>query len=410
MMNWDTLFADRTNYMKRSTVREILKLTAHPEVISFAGGLPAPELFPVERIEQATETILAERGREVLQYSTSEGMPELRQWIARRLSGGGRYRINPDNVLITSGAQQAIDMLGRVFLNDRDHILVENPTYVGMLTSWRPYNLTFTAVPTDHDGMVVDDLIALASDDQKLMYSVPTFQNPQGTTLTAARRARLADFIVERGLVFIEDDPYGELRYSGDPVAPVIHYEADARGTTELNGSVIYCGTFSKILTPGLRIGYIIASDPVIDKLVQVKQATDLHTSTLTQFITYELARDDAFLNTHIEKLRAVYRERRDLMLRTIEETFPEGVTWTQPEGGLFIMVTMPSHLNARDVLALALLHNVAFVPCDDFFIGDAGYNTFRLNFSNARPERIVEGVQRLANAMKEVLVAHPVA
>lgn len=404
-MNWDTLFADRTRLMKRSTVREILKLTAHPEVISFAGGLPAPDLFPIERIEQAVTAVLAERGRAALQYSTSEGMPELRQWIARRLSDGGRWPISPDQVLITGGAQQAIDMLGRVFLNDGDRVLVENPTYIGMLVAWRPYRPTFTAVPTDHDGLIVEALADRAADDHKLMYSVPTFQNPQGTTLTAERRAALAELIVQRGLIFVEDDPYSALRYSGAPIAPVLHYEAQARGSTELNGNVIYCGTFSKILAPGLRIGYVVAADPVIDRLVQVKQATDLHTGTLAQFITYELVRDEAFLNAHIERLRTVYRERRDLMLQTMEETFPDGVTWTRPEGGLFIMVTLPPHLNAREVLALALDHNVAFVPCDDFFIGGTGHNTFRLNFSNASPERIVEGVRRLASVMKEVLL-----
>jgi 2-aminoadipate transaminase len=407
-MNWDAVFAARTQHMKRSTVREILKLTAKPEVISFAGGLPAPELFPVERIQQATDTVLAERGQEVLQYSTTEGMPELRDLIARRLSRG-KYQLHRDNILITSGSQQAVDMLARVLLDEGDRVIVENPTYVGMMTSWRPFSLHFSAVPTDDDGMIVDELPSLLAEKPKLMYAIPTFQNPQGTTLTRERRAKLAKILVDHDLPFVEDDPYGELRYSGDPVPPVLHFEADYRGTTRLDGNVIYCGTFSKILTPGLRIGWVVAAFPVIDKLVQVKQATDLHTSTFNQFVSYEVARDEAFLDEHVTMLRDVYRQRRDLMLQTMDEHFPSEVTWTRPEGGLFLMVTMPQHLNAREVLKLALENNVAFVPCDDFFIGNSGHNMFRLNFSNSRPERIVEGIKRLGSVLKTALVSESV-
>lgn len=404
-MNWDTVFAERTSEMKRSTVREILKLTAKPEVISFAGGLPAPELFPVERIRQATDTILSERGSEVLQYSTTEGMPELRQLIAKRLSTG-KFNVSPENILITSGSQQGVDMIARIFLNEQDRVIVENPTYVGMLTSWKPYHLHFSAVPTDDDGMIVDEISPLLKDKHKLIYSIPTFQNPQGTSLTKARRQRLAEILVENDLVYVEDDPYGELRYSGDPLPTVLQTEAALRGATDVNGNVIYCGTFSKVLTPGLRIGWIAADFPVIDKLVQAKQATDLHTSTLNQFISYEVARDEEFLNAHIAHLRDVYRQRRDLMLATMEAHFPHEVKWTRPEGGLFLMVTMPAHMIAADILKLALVQNVAFVPCDGFFIGDMGHNTFRLNFSNARPEMIVEGIKRLGAVLKAAMKA----
>ena len=404
-MKWDSLFAERTHQMKRSTVREILKLTAKPEIISFAGGLPAPELFPIERIRQASDTVLAERGMEVLQYSTTEGMPELRDLIAKRLSAG-KFQISADNIIITSGSQQAVDMLARIFLDEQDRVLVENPTYVGMLTSWRAFHLHFSAVPTDDGGLCVDQLEPLlAADRHKLMYAIPTFQNPQGTTMSRERRLKLAELLIKYDLPLVEDDPYGELRYSGDPVPSVLQIEAELRGSTTLDGNVIYCGTFSKVLTPGLRIGWVAAALPVIDKLVMVKQATDLHTSTFNQFVSYEVARDEAFLNAHIAQLREVYRQRRDLMLQTMDEAFPAEVTWTHPEGGLFLMVTLPPHLNARDLLAQALAHNVAFVPCDDFFIGDAGHNTFRLNFSNARPERIVEGIRRLGGVLKEALV-----
>lgn len=405
-MSWDKHFADRTAQMKRSTVREILKLTVKPEVISFAGGLPAPELFPVERIQEATDIVLAERGREALQYSTSEGMPELRAWIAQRMSRGS-FQISPDNILILSGSQQAIDLVGRVLLNERDRVIVENPTYVGMLSAWKPYDIDFSAVPTDADGMIVDEMQPLLDEGgHKLLYSIPSFQNPQGTTMSRARRQRLADLIVQYDLPMYEDDPYGELYYTDEKMPSVLEVEAARRGTTSMDDCmVMYAGTFSKTLTPGLRVGWIAAAYPVIDKMVQAKQGTDLHTSTLSQFITYELVRDGTFLDDHVASLRDVYRRRRDLMLQTMDEYFPPEVTWTRPTGGLFTMVTMPEHLDAVEVLKRALEQNVAFVPCDGFFIGDTGHNTFRLNYSNAREERIVEGIKRLGGVLKELLV-----
>ncbi len=225
-MNWDSLFAARTQQMKRSTVREILKLTARPEVISFAGGLPAPELFPVERIRAATDIVLAERGREVLQYSTSEGMPELRELIAKRLSSG-KFQINPENILITSGSQQAIDMIARILLNEGDRVLVENPTYVGMMSTWKAFSPNFAAVPTDDEGMCVDELESMLTEPAKVMYSIPTFQNPQGTTLSRERRGKLVEILVKHNLPFVEDDPYGELRYSGEKVPTMLQMEAE---------------------------------------------------------------------------------------------------------------------------------------------------------------------------------------
>ncbi len=408
MMNWDSLFATRMQQMKRSTVREILKLTARPEVISFAGGLPAPELFPIQRIREAADTVLAERGQEALQYSTTEGMPELRALIAKRLSAG-KFQISPDNILITSGSQQAVDMIARILLDEGDRVMVENPTYVGMLTSWKPFHLRFSPVPTDDDGMCVDELEALleSGDPHKMMYAIPTFQNPQGTSLTLERREKLADILVRHNLPFVEDDPYGELRYSGEEMPTVLQLEAARRGSTTVDGSVMYCGTFSKILTPGLRIGWVAAALPVIDKLVQVKQATDLHTSTLNQFISYEMARDEDLLRDHVTVLRDVYRQRRDLMLKTMDEHFPSEVKWTRPEGGLFLMVTLPPHLDATDILQRAIKRDVAFVPGEGFYIGDGmGKNTFRLNFSNAREEMIVEGITRLGEVLKAALKA----
>lgn len=403
-MNWDTHFAARTAQMKRSTVREILKLTAQPDMISFAGGLPAPELFPVERIAAATEVVLAERGREALQYSTTEGLYELREWVARRLSTP-KLTITPANVLMVSGSQQGIDLFGRVLLDERSRVIVENPTYVGMLSAWKPYHLDFAAAPTDADGLRVEAVAALLRDPARAMYVIPNFQNPQGVTLGGERRAALADLLARHNLPCYEDDPYGELRYSGEALPALLHYEAAARGTNTVEGSVIYAGTMSKILTPGLRVGWVIAAEAVIDKMVQAKQATDLHTGTLNQFISYEMVRDEAFLAAHIAELRHVYKERRDLMLRLLDAHFPAEARWTRPDGGLFIMVTLPDGLDATEVLKQAVEHKVAFVPGADFFIGDGGRNTFRLNFSNARPERIEAGITRLGALLKAAVV-----
>ncbi|MCK6579331.1 MAG: PLP-dependent aminotransferase family protein [Anaerolineae bacterium] len=404
-MTWDKLFAKRTAQMKRSTVREILKLTSQPDVISFAGGLPAPELFPVERIQQAAELALTERGREALQYSTSEGMPELRGWIADRLSTE-TLKVEPQNILIVSGSQQAQDLVGKILFDEGDAVIVENPTYVGMLTAWRPYLLDFAAVPTDHDGMQTDALEALLEKRAfKAAYSIPNFQNPQGVTLSYERRIKLAALLARYDLPLYEDDPYGALRYSGAALPSVQQVEAVVRKTSALDDcTTMYAGTFSKTLTPGLRVGWIAAAFPVIDKLVQAKQAADLHTSTLNQFIVYEAVRDGDFLDEHIARLREVYRQRRDLMLRTMEECFPAEVTWTRPDGGLFLLVTMPEGMDATEILKLALEQKVAFVPAESFHIGEMGRNTFRLNFSNARPEMIEAGIRRLGALLKEAV------
>ncbi len=405
-MRWDDRFASRTSFMSRSTVREILKLTAKPEVISFAGGLPAPELFPVERIREAADTVLHERGREVLQYSTSEGMPELRSWIAQSLSHGS-FQMSPDNILILSGSQQALDFVGRVLLNERDTVIVENPTYVGMLSAWKPYDLHFSPVATDADGIIMDELGALLQrESAKLLYAIPSFQNPQGTTLSRERRVQLADLLIEHDLPMYEDDPYGELYFTEEKLPSVLEMEVARRGATSIDEcNVIYAGTFSKVLIPGLRVGWVAAAFPVIDKMVQVKQAADLHTSTLSQFITYEVLRDSEFFTQHVMNLRKVYRQRRDLMLSSMAQYFPEEVTWTTPAGGLFTMVTLPDHMNAAHVLQEAIKHNVAFVPGADFFIGNTGKNTFRLNYSNSREERIVEGIQRIGAVLKAMMV-----
>ncbi|MBI4658959.1 MAG: PLP-dependent aminotransferase family protein [Verrucomicrobia bacterium] len=403
-MNWNDKFAQRTRHMKRSAIRELLKLAARPDMISFAGGLPAPELFPIEAVKQAIKTILRRNPQEAFQYSATEGIADLRTLIASRFSRPG-LEVRRENVVIVSGAQQGLDLLGRVLLDAGDKVAVENPTYLALLSAWRPWQVRFLPVPSDDQGLRIDALEPLFEQRPKLLYLIPNFQNPQGTTLVAARRTALTGLARKHGVVLIEDDPYEELRFCGDPLPRL--FELDARRTAPdlLDSHTIYVGTFSKVLMPGLRVGWIIAPEPVIEKIVQAKQAVDLHTSTLSQWIVHELVLDGT-LEQQIPRLRCAYRARRDAMLAALAEYFPSEVSWTTPEGGMFLMVRLPPVLRATDVLERALRQNVAFVPGDDFHLDGEDRNSFRLNFSNPPPELIGKGVERLGHVLKAMLRA----
>lgn len=404
-MQWNTFFSQRTALITRSAIRELLKFTSQPDVISFAGGLPAPELFPIERMRQATETVLTQHGPEALQYSTTEGLPELRSFLAQRLSSETLH-VKPENILIVTGSQQALDLLVRIFVNEQDRVVLENPTYLGMLQALKPYDLTYLPVPTDAHGMQVEGLPALLRQHPSLLYTVPTFQNPQGTTLIKGRRLELIHLLEHAPVPLVEDNPYSELRYEGEDEPSLLEVEARALGSSELDGRVIAVGTFSKILSPGLRLGWAAAPPPVIEKLVTAKQSTDLHTSTFVQYLVQEVVRD-GFLDTHIARLRTAYRERRDCMLAAMEHSFPEEVTWSHPAGGLFLMVYLPPTLDAQALLQEALVYKVAFVPGVDFHVGNTGRNTFRLNFSNASPPMIEEGIKRLGHVLKNAVQQH---
>jgi len=401
-MQWNSFFAKRTELITRSAIRELLKLTIHPEVISFAGGLPAPELFPVERIRQAANTVLAKHGPEALQYSTTEGMPELRNFLAQRLSSE-TLSIKPENILIVTGSQQALDLIARVFVNEHDRVILENPTYLGMLQTLKPYDPTYLPVPTDDDGMRIETLPALLRQHPQLIYVVPTYQNPQGITLIKERRLDLIHMLESYPVPLVEDNPYSELCYTGEVELSLMELDAQSLGIRDLNGRVIYIGTFSKILSPGLRVGWIAAPLSVIDMLVAAKQSTDLHTSTFVQYIIHEVVRD-GFLESHIAHLRTTYRERRDIMLAAMENYFPEEVSWSHPAGGLFLMVYMPQYLDAEQLLQEALAYKVAFVPGVDFHVGNTGRNTFRLNFSHESPPMIEEGMKRLGQLLKHAV------
>jgi 2-aminoadipate transaminase len=395
---WSHRFAQRTRTIKSSAIRELLKLTQRPEVISFAGGLPAPEVFPVDRFQRACRKVLDDNGPASLQYSTTEGYLPLREMIANHLQ---RYGIlaTVDNVMITSGSQQALDLIAKLLINRGDRLLVEAPTYLGALQAFNVFGAEYVSVPTDDDGLRTDLLEEALRSGPKFMYILPNFQNPSGVTLSLERREELVFLADKYGIPLIEDDPYGQLRYEGDHIAPLVVLDRVnlRRDKGYTLGNVIYLSTFSKTLAPGLRLGWIVAPAEVISKLVQLKQGADLHTSTFNQMVAYEVARD-GFLDEHVKTIRQVYRERRDVMLKALEENFPPEVTWTHPHGGLFLWVTMPEGVNCNEMLNDAVREHVAFVPGDCFYPREGeGLNNMRLNFSNATPDQIREGIRRLA-------------
>ena len=403
---WSQRFAQRTKGMSGSVIRELLKLTEQGDIISFAGGLPAPDVFPLEQVAQATARVLEEHGEQALQYGTTEGYKPLREMLARHT---GRYglHLTPDNILVTSGSQQALDLLGKVFINPGDRILTESPTYLGALQAWNAYGAEYVTVPCDENGMVVEELESAMRAGPKFIYVLPNFQNPSGVTLSLERRHKLVELADRYGVPIVEDDPYGQLRYEGEHLPPVavIDERNCHSGDVCYTGNVIYLSTFSKILSPGLRLGWVTASPTVIAKLAQAKQGADLNTSTFTQMVAYETARNN-FIDSHIQTIRRVYSQRRDVMLRAMEEHFPEGVNWTRPGGGLFLWVMLPEEIDTTELLKTAIEHKVAFVPGRSFHPHGDGKNTMRLNFSYCKPELINEGIKRLGDVLRIALEA----
>jgi len=397
---WDYRYAQRTQSMKGSAIRELLKFSERKEIISFAGGMPAPEIFPVDKFREACDKALRENGAACLQYGSTDGYLPLREMIAHYAT---RYGINvtADNILPTSGSQQALDLIGRIFINPGDRIMVESPTYLGAIQAWNAYGAEYIPIPFDEHGMITGKLEDRLRAGIKFIYVLPNFQNPTGVTLSYERRLHLIELADKYGVPIIEDDPYGQLRYEGEHLPAVVVLDSQTRSQeTCYSGNVIYLSTFSKTLAPGIRLAWVIAPTEVIQKLILAKQGTDLHTSTFNQIATYELAKD-GFLNEHVKLIRKVYRERRDVMLDTLEEHMPPGIKWTHPKGGLFLWVTLPTDLDAKVIFNEALDKNVAFVPGAAFFAEGGGHNTLRLNFSNAKPEKINEGIGKLAEVIK---------
>lgn len=401
---WDHRFAQRTQRMGSSAIRELLKLTEQPDIISFGGGMPAPDVFPYEEFLAASQRVLREHGSVALQYGATEGYKPLREMIVRHTNRFG-IEITPDNVLVTSGSQQALDLLGKILINPGDRILVESPTYLGALQAWASYGAEYVTVPMDENGMVTDALEEALRSGPKFIYVLPNFQNPTGVTLSLERRHKLIELADRYGVPIVEDDPYGQLRFEGEHLPPIVVLDSQLRenGDKCYRGNVIYLSTFSKTLAPGLRLAWVIAPPEVIRKLVQAKQGADLHTSTFNQLVAYEVAHG-GFLDRHVKLIRKVYGERRDVMLGAMDSYFPPGVEWTQPKGGLFLWGTMPKELDAADVLKDAIEQKVAFVPGSAFFPTGGGHNTMRLNFSNATPERIQTGIARLGKVLYDKL------
>lgn len=427
---WNHRCAQRMQSMKGSAIRELLKLTENPEIISFGGGMPAPEVFPIDAFRAASERVLAKEGKRALQYSATEGYRPLREWIARKMATYG-IESAPENVLITSGSQQALDLLGKVLINPGDLILTEKPTYLGALQAWRAYQAEFTAVPMDNDGIQVDHLEEALTAGPKFMYILPNFHNPGGVTLSLERRRRLIEFSDRYGVPIIEDDPYGELRYEGEHLPPLVVIDSErlkqqqgrgpghqgyyddtkpinGNGRAYMRGNVIYLSTFSKTLAPGLRLAWMVAPVEVIQRCTIAKQGMDLHTATLNQLIAHEILsggeEGDEFLKGHVRLIRDVYRERRDVMLTAMKRHFPAEVSWTEPAGGLFLWVTLPQYLDATTLLEQAIIRRVAYVPGPAFHPAGDGQNTLRLNFSFCNPEKINEGIKRLGDVFSEAI------
>lgn len=400
---WEYRYAHRIQRMESSVIRELLKLTEQPDIISFAGGLPAPDVFPVEQFREACNYVLDNFGPQALQYSTTEGYKPLREMIARHTA---RYNIEitADNILITSGSQQALDFIGRLFLNRGDYIVVESPTYVGALQAWNAYGAQYIPVRADENGMIVDELEDALRIGPKFIYILPNFQNPSGSTLSLERRQKLVELADRYGVPIVEDDPYGQLRYEDVHIPSIVSLDSEYRGLNgggHYSGNVIYISTFSKLLAPGLRLAWVIAPPEVIRKLVMTKQAADLHTSSFNQYVAYEVAKG-GFLDEHVKLIRAVYKERRDVMFEMMEEMFPQGVTWSKPKGGMFLWGVLPEGTDATELLKRAVERKVAFVPGAAFHPRGGGANTMRINFSYSSPETIREGVRRLAATLKE--------
>ncbi len=374
-------FSERANQLQSSVIREILKVTQRPDIISFAGGLPSPETFPVEEMKAAFDKVLSTNGKVALQYGPTDGYPPLREWIADFLSTPN-CRILPEQVLMVSGSQQALDLLGKVMIDEGSRVLVETPSYLGALQAFSVYRPEFKSVDTDDHGLVPSSIDAVA-EGARMLYSLPNFQNPTGRSLSIERRLELVETCARLGLPLIEDDPYGALSYNGEPLPKMLNMNPDG---------VIYMGSFSKVLTPGIRLGYVVAPLPLTRRLEMAKQAADLHTATLTQMVVHEVVKD-GFLDGHIPKIRALYAHQCQAMLDALQEHFPPGVTWTRPEGGMFIWVTLPKHINAMQLLDQAIASKVAFVPGASFYANDPATNTLRLSFVTVSPARIQEGV-----------------
>ena len=401
---WEQRFARRMGGVTSSAIRELFKAVRQPGMISFAAGMPAPEMLPTEAVSGASQRVLAKRGQQALQYGSTEGYPRLRTWIVAHMAQQG-VNISADNVLIVSGGLQGLDMASRVLLNPGDRVLVESPTFLGALQVFNAYEISYVGVPLDEDGLQIEPLEVALEASPRFIYAIPTFQNPAGVTLSPERRRVFVELAAQAGVPILEDDPYRQLRYEGEhpPLLLALDMARFQPGEWDSQGNVIYCGSFSKILGPGLRLGWAIAPAVVTQRMVQAKQGNDLHTSLYVQMVVHEVVQS-GFLEQHIPRLQTFYRERRDVMLEAMARHFPPEVSWTRPQGGLFLWAILPSSLNIRELFEEALRHQVAFVPGTPFYANQSGPPAMRLNFSYPKPEQIETGIERLGAVLTRAL------
>jgi 2-aminoadipate transaminase len=400
MSNIDRLYSDRAGKMRKSVIRELLKVAQDPEIISFAGGLPNPKSFPIEDLDGVISSVLKDNGKTALQYGTTQGLKSLRELIAERAYKDG-VEIDADNVIITSGSQQALDTVGKLFLNPGDTAIVGLPTYLGGINAFKSYESYLNGIPLDKDGMRVDILEENIKNLQKeniipkFVYVVPTFQNPAGVIMSENRRKQLIDIANEYDLIIIEDDPYGKLTYDVPHVKPIKSFDDEGR--------VIYISTFSKILSPGFRLAWTIASDKLTRKMIICKQALDLCTNTFTQFIAQEFIRRGS-LDLHILKICEMYKPKRDIMMNSIKDHFPEGYICNKPKGGMFAWVTLPEGIDTEIMFLDSIKSKVAYVHGKAFHVDGGGERSMRLNFSYSSNDQIEEGIKRLANVIEKKL------
>lgn len=391
------ILANRMQAVQTSEIRELLKLTEKPEIISFAGGLPDANIFPIEELKKIAYSVLDESGKEALQYAPTEGFTHLRAQIAQNMNGKFRTQLKESNILITSGSQQGLDLSGKIFLNEGDVILCESPTYLGAINAFKAYNPKFVEVPTDEEGMDILALEKILSEEEKvkLVYVIPDFQNPTGRTWSIKRRQEFMAVMRQYNIPVLEDNPYGDLRFEGKLIPSL--------NSLDKRGQVIFLGTFSKTFCPGLRLGWVAADEALLKHYILLKQGLDLHTSSLSQ---RELSRflDTYDFDEHIEKIKQVYKKRRDLMVDTMASTFSDKIQYNIPNGGLFFWVTVPEYIDTKEVLLKSIEKHVAFVPGESFFPNSKKKNTLRLNYSNAADEDIVIGVTRLAKILNEFI------
>ncbi|MCL1631659.1 PLP-dependent aminotransferase family protein [Sporolactobacillus sp. CPB3-1] len=387
-------YAKRAEHVGRSATREILKVLDRPEIISFAGGLPAPELFPVEAIKEACSAVLDEAGEQALQYSTTEGFLPLRKAIVKRMEAVG-VPTDADHLLILTGSQQGLDLTGKIFLDKGDTVICESPTYLAAIQAFKAYEPRFAEVAMDDFGMRMDELERTLQQNPgaKFIYTIPDFQNPTGRTMVLERRKQMVALANQYDVVILEDNPYGAIRFAGEALPPVKSFDTEGR--------VIYLSTFSKIFAPGFRLGWICAESDFMNRYVSFKQASDLHSDVFAQRVAAKyLELND--LDAHIQKIKAVYHARREIMMHCIETCLPGHLKHSAPEGGLFIWVELPESINVQALFDRCLKNNVAFVSGDSFYPNEAKQNAFRLNYSNMSEERIKEGMKRLGEALSE--------